>query len=214
MTLLVNYQSMNIQLHDLRKTINVHNLIPNFHKCCTKSSDVKSSLYYKNDILLEYSKDKKNFIVKNDDVKLLDNKTIYKLIDHILYLMDIQQINDKTILKIKFQRRKAKPYVCEYIPEITFPNNYEKVGILCVDNHNITNNIYSFLSSMSVTDTIMDITKFELSPGFLCILKTANKISMVPSSILIQDPFLDEGYEDTIIISYHANYDNNSIYID
>ena len=134
--------------------------------------------------------------------------------DYILYLMDIREIDDKTILKIKFQRRKAKPYVSDYIPEISFPDNYEKVGILCVNNYNITNNIYSFSSSMSITDTIMDISKFELSPGFLCILNTANKISMVPSSILVHDPYIDDGYEDTIVVSYHLKLDNNLTYID
>ncbi len=228
MTLLTNYQNMNIQVHDLRKTINTHNFTAEFHRCFSNAP--RAHLYNTKKILYEYNMNEFNmneynmkdynmnkteFVIKQDEIKPLNIRPIYKLLDQVLYLMNLSTINDKSLIKMKFQRRKACPYISDNIPEIFFPEDYKRIGIFCVNNHNITNNIYNFNSSAQYkTDTLIDMLKFELSPGFLCILNNTEDISMIPSSILVQDPYLDDGYEDTIIISYHQNNTEKMPYID
>ncbi len=213
MTLLTNYQNMNIQVHDLRKTINTHNFTAEFHRCFSNAP--RPNLYNTKKLLYEYNMTKTEFVIKQDEIRPLNIRPIYKLLDQVLYLMDLSTINDKSLIKMKFQRRKACSYISDNIPEIFFPEDYKKIGIFCVNNHNITNNIYNFNSSAQYkTDTLIDILKFELSPGFLCILNNTEDISMIPSSILVQDPYLDDGYEDTIIISYHQNNTEKMPYID
>lgn len=214
MTLIANYPSLKIQVHDLRQTINTRHMIPEFHRCFTMMPNKKTNLYQTNlyqtkNMIFEYDETNKDFIVKNDNIKLFNNKIIYKVLDQFLYLTDVKKIDDKVKIELKFQRRKAKPYISQNLPEILFPQDYAKVGIFCVNNHNITNNVYEFLSSPLITDTLVNITKFELSPGFMCVLKSANLVSMIPSAIKIDDPYIDEGYEDVIILSYHP-YSNNA----
>ncbi len=199
MTLITNYPTLKMQVHDLRRTINIHSMIPEFHNF----SRNQRSLYGSLDTIIEYNK---GFITKVDNIKPKNPKVLYKLLDIFLELSEIKELEDNSNIKIKFQRRKSKAYISEQPPSILFPTTYKKVAIFNVNNYNITNNVYEFMTSRDVTDTMVNIAKFELSPGFLCLLNSPNVIEMTPSSIVINDHY-DDGYEDTIILSYTK--DNN-----
>jgi hypothetical protein len=191
MTRLTNISSVGMQIWDYHPIVNPRSLVPGFNKLPIKSRFGSCSNTF------AFDDAEKRFIPTPQALlcTMIDPKPSYRLMQHVLNISN-QVPKHGDIIEFRMQRRIISPLQQEH----NFRNRSnlevcsDTFAIACVSASNLQSNVYEI--SRGHEKALQ-----ELSPGFLFVIANSMNTSIAPSQPKVID-VIQEGYEDSIIISY------------